>query len=112
MQTINFKEQAKIYNKLEHLVLSIDDLSSKLNGDIFNFKHLLRDCLRDVPNKVMEGFKSTRKISHKKSIAFAKESLEQCKQYLSMMNQMKIESTKELINQVEEINKLLEEQSY
>lgn len=112
MQTVNFKENAKIYDKLEHLVLSINNLSSKLNGDIFNFKHLLRDCVQDVPDKIREGLKSTQKISHRKSFAFAKESLEQCKQYLSMMNQMKIESTNELIKQVEEINKLLEEQSY
>lgn len=112
MQTINVKKQAKFFDKLEHLVFSIDDLSSQLNGDIFNFKHLLRECLRDVPNKVKEGFKSPQKISHRKSLAFAKESLEQCRQYLSMMGQMKIESTKELIKQVEEVNKLLEEQSY
>lgn len=112
MQTKNFKEKAKIYDKIEHLVLSIDNLSSKLNGDIFNFSHLLRDCVRDVPNKIKEGLKSTQRILHRKRLAFAKESLEQCKQYLSMMNLMKLESTNDLIKQVEEINKLLEEQSY
>ncbi|MGQ9818536.1 MAG: four helix bundle protein [Candidatus Kapaibacteriales bacterium] len=111
MQTLSFKEQNKIYDKLEHFVLSIDDLSFKLNGDLFNFKYLLRDCVREVPNKVKEGFSSNHKVSHRKSLAFAKESLEQCKHYLSMMNQMKIGSTKELIKQVEEINKLLEGQS-
>lgn len=107
---MDFNERNRIYNKLEDFVVSINDLSSKMNGDIFNFKNLLQECIRGVPDKVKEGFNTNHKVSHKKNLAFAKESLEQCKQYLSMMDRMKMVSTTDLIKQVEEINRLLEEQ--
>lgn len=111
MEPQNMNKQNQIYDKLEEFVLSIHHLSSMMNGDLYNFKNILRECVSEVPDKIKEGFNSNRRVSQLKSFAFAKESLEQCKQYLSMMNKMRMISTIDLIKQVEEINFLLDEQS-
>ncbi|MCX7880705.1 MAG: hypothetical protein N2517_08590 [Ignavibacteria bacterium] len=106
-----FDNQELLKTKVEGLLLSINELSRNLNGDIYNFASVLRECVQELPNIIENSIKFERKINRMKQIAIAKESLLQCKNYLSMMKRMKMVSTSDLISQVEEINKLLENQS-
>ncbi|ROL58665.1 hypothetical protein D9V87_08340 [Bacteroidetes/Chlorobi group bacterium MS-B_bin-24] len=97
-----------IKKKVESFLGSIDNLTNHLNGDIFNFKNALKDCVQDIPNILEFSFNTGHLLERKKNIAIAKASLEQCKTYLSMLKSMRIVSTNDLIAQVEEINRLLE----
>jgi hypothetical protein len=107
---LEFGEQKLLKEKVDSFVFSVRELSKKLNGDIFSLRNLLVQCVRDVPEMVDAGLKSERLLSKKKHLAIARESLEQCKTYLSMLKSMRMVSTLELIRQIEEINKLLEKQ--
>lgn len=103
-----YKTNDTIKEKVESFLCSIDELATHLNGDIFNFKSVLKDCIQDIPNILEYSFKTGHWLERKKNIAIAKASLEQCKTYLTMLKSMRIVSTHELIAQVEEINRLLE----
>lgn len=99
-----------LQEKINSFILSLDEFSSKLNGDIYNFRFLIADCMQNVPEKLMQSLVQTKPLERKRNLAIAKESLEQCKQYLSMINRMRMISTSDLIAQVEKINELIEKQ--
>ncbi len=107
-----FSNQAaeNLQEKINSLILSLDEFSSKLNGDIYNFRFLIADCMQNVPEQLRKGLIQTQPLERKRNLAIAKESLEQCKQYLSMINRMRMLSTGDLIAQVEKINELIEKQ--
>ncbi|MCX7908866.1 MAG: four helix bundle protein [Ignavibacteria bacterium] len=109
---INSENQKAIYlkRKVNLFVSTINELSKRLNGDIYNMQSMLRQCVQDVPNLLEEGLKSGKTISKLRNFVIAKESLEQCKKYLGMLKSMRKVSTQDLIRQVEEINRLIENQ--
>lgn len=99
-----------LQERINSFILSLDEFSSKLNGDIYNFRFLIADCMQNVPEKLVQGLIQSRPLERKRNLAIAKESLEQCKQYLSMISRMRMISTSDLIAQVEKINELIEKQ--
>lgn len=99
-----------LQEKINSFILSLNEFSSKLNGDIYNFRFLIADCMQNVPEQLKQGLIQTRPLARRRSLAIAKESLEQCKQYLSMIDRMRMISTGDLIAQVEKINELIEKQ--
>ncbi|MEJ5287403.1 MAG: hypothetical protein CH6_1773 [Candidatus Kapaibacterium sp.] len=103
-----FQEEVNLKEKVNTFVFSVNELSKKLNGDIYGLRFLLTQCVKDVPKVVDAGLNSNKQLSRRKHLAVARESLEQCKNYLSMLKSMNIVSTSDLIHQVEEINKMLE----
>ncbi len=105
---IQRKSNDLIKEKIELFIGSIDKLAENLNGDIYNFKNVIKGCVKDIPDILNFSLNSNHLYIKRKNIAIAKESLEQCKTYLSMLNSMRMVSTKELITQVEEINRLLD----
>lgn len=94
--------------KVNSFIFSVNELTKKLNGDIYSMRNLLVQCVKDVPEVVDAGLNSKKELSRKKHFAVARESLEQCKTYLAMIKTMKMISTTDLIRQVDEINKLIE----
>ncbi len=102
------KSEDLIKEKIEMFIGSIDKLAENLNGDIYNFKNVIKGCVKDIPNILNITLNSNHLKTKRKNFSIAKESLEQCKTYLSMLNSMRMVSTKELITQVEEINRLLD----
>jgi hypothetical protein len=99
-----------LQEKINSFISSLDEFSSKLNGDIYNFRFLIADCMQNVPEQLKQSLIQTRPLERKRNLAIAKESLEQCKQYLSMISRMRMISTGDLIAQVEKINELIEKQ--
>lgn len=97
-------------NKVDVFVSGVSEISSKLNGDIYNLRNKLNQCVRDIPNFLEAGFKSPKQVIRVKNFLIARESLEQCKTYLSMLRTTKMASTQDLITQIEEINKIIENQ--
>lgn len=96
--------------KVEKFLNSLGELSSKLNGDIYNIRGILPLIAKDIPNRLDAGLNSTKSFMRLKNFAIAKESLNQCRTYLSILKSMKVVSAKELIHQADEIGKLMENQ--
>jgi len=106
----NYVNEKDLAKKVNVFVDSVNQLTKRLNGDIYNLQNAITQCVQGIPEIVAEGLNSSRKLSKMKNLAIARESLEQCKRYLSMLKIMKFVSTQDLINQVEEINKLMDNQ--
>lgn len=104
------KAQENLQEKINNFILSLDEFASKLNGDIYNFRYLIADCMQDFPEKLKQSLVQNQPIERKRNLAIAKESLEQCKHYLSMINKMRMVSVGDLIVQAEKINELIEKQ--
>lgn len=97
-------------NRLEVFISGVTEISNKLNGDIYNLRNKLNQYVKDIPNFLEAGFSSSRNVLRVKNFLIARESLEQIKTYLSMLKTTKIASTQNLIKQIEEINKIIENQ--
>lgn len=107
---VNKQSSFSLKDKVNSFVLNVNKISKELNGDIYNIPKILDQYVQDIPDFLEAGMNSTRYLSKIKNFAIARESLEQCKTYLEMLKSMKVVSTQDLINQIEEINKLIENQ--
>ncbi len=109
MNIENYNEKV-LKTKVDNFLNSLGELSSKLNGDIYNIRSIFSQFAKDIPVRLDAGLSSSRSLMRRKNFAIAKETLNQCRTYLSILNSLRIVSVKELLNQIDEINNLMENQ--
>jgi four helix bundle protein len=97
-----------LWQKVLQFVQAVVVLSDSLpNNDFHQLRHRLRSIADDVPESLRIGFSQERKIDKMKSLIKAYGSLEECREYLGLVELLRYGSTRDLIKQIDELSKML-----
>lgn len=101
-----------VWQKAHQLVLSIYRLSEGFpKKEMYGLTSQLRRAAISVPANISEGFKKKGKADKSKYMNIAQGSLEECRYYLILVNDLEYGNSLELMSQLEEVSKLLESYS-
>jgi four helix bundle protein len=98
-----------VWQKAHQLVLLIYEYSSAFPKiEIFGLTSQLRRAITSVPANIAEGFKKKGKNDKLRFMNIAQGSLEECRYYLILAQDLKYGDNSELKEKLEEVSKLLE----
>jgi four helix bundle protein len=101
-----------VWQKAHQLVLSIYRLSEGFpKKEMYGLTSQLRRAAISVPANISEGFKKKGKADKSKFMNIAQGSLEECRYYLILVNDLGYGNSLELMSKLEEVSKLLERYS-
>lgn len=101
-------EDVEIWRKSHVFVLEIYRLTENFpKHELFGLTSQLRRAAVSIPANFAEGFKKTGKPDKLRFYNIAQGSLEECRYYLILANDLNYGDTKELKLMVEEISKML-----
>lgn len=111
------RQQAKrfqdliVWQKAHQFVLSVYNYSAEFpKTEIYGLTSQFRRAAVSIPANIAEGFKKKTKPDKAKFLNIAQGSLEECRYYLILSNDLNYGESSELLGQLEEVSKLL--QSY
>lgn len=97
-----------IMEKTEELVNSIELLSNCLPAtDFHDIKFNLLSYLSMTPQKIEQGLKPSKKIEKVRNLIKATVALSEIKNYLNLAEELNYCKTREIINEVDSISRLL-----
>lgn len=97
-----------ILQKANELVSNINSLSDELHGDyLYELKDKLKCSIANLPERIADGFKVQSRIEQIRMNIKANSHLEECKDYLSLLEKVRFIKTDNLKSQIEEISTLL-----
>jgi four helix bundle protein len=98
-----------VWQKSHHWVLNIYALTRTFpKEELFGLTSQLRRAAISVPANIAEGFKRRSDNDKAKFYNIAQSSLEECRYYLILANDLKLGESKNLIEDLEAISKILE----
>jgi four helix bundle protein len=113
-RTIMDKEKSKrftdltVWQKAHAFVLSIYRLSSSFpKSEIYGLTSQLRRAAVSIPANIAEGFKKRSSAEKVRFMNIAQGSLEECRYYLILVNDLKYANSEGLSNQLDEVGRLL-----
>jgi four helix bundle protein len=99
----------KVWQKAHRWVLKIYRLSASFpKHELFGLTSQLRRAAVSVPANIAEGFKKKGKADKSRFYNTAQGSLEECRYYLILVNDLHYGETKEIMSDLEEISKMLD----
>jgi four helix bundle protein len=99
-----------VWVKASSLARSIISLSETLpENQIYQLNMRLKNSAVSVPVNIVEGFSKIKKIDKIRSFIKANGTLAECRDYLSLVQQLKYGNTNHLIAQIDELAVLLNE---
>ncbi len=109
-----YKETAKtfrnliVWQKAHKFVLEIYKFSSKFpKEENYGLTSQIRRAAISIPSNIAEGFKKRGKKDKVRFFNISQGSLEECRYYLILSNDLGYGNTYELLSQIEEVSKLL-----
>lgn len=97
-----------VWQKAHKFVISIYQLTSGFpKGEIYGLTSQLRRAAVSIPANIAEGFKRTGKSDTVRFMNMSQGSLEECRYYLILANDLRYSNTQNLLKQLDEIGKLL-----
>ncbi len=98
-----------VWQKAHQFVLSVYKLSDNFpNSEIYGLTSQFRRAAISIAANIAEGFKKKTKPDKVKYMNIAQGSLEECRYYLILANDLGYGDTSMLMSQLEEVSKLLE----
>jgi four helix bundle protein len=97
------------WQKSHQLVLLIYQYSEAFpKKEIFGLTSQLRRAIISVPANIAEGFKKRGKLDKMRFLNIAQGSLEECRYYLILANDLNYGDNLDIHNKLEEVSKLIE----
>ncbi len=97
-----------LWKKTEELVESINDFSHRIpNGSLYDLDSRLRRCVEDLPGSIENCFRQSSGVGQLRSIIKAGTFLEECKDYLKLVECLQYGETNNLISRIEEIREMM-----
>ena len=97
-----------VWQKAHQFVLSVYRLSKGFpREEIYGLTSQLRRAAISVPANIAEGFKKKGRLDKVRFMNIAQGSLEECRYYLILSNDLEYANTVKLMLQLEEVSKLL-----
>ena len=97
-----------ISQKAEALVFSVTRFSETLpSNEIYHLKMRLQNCVTGLPDSLLNGLEKKSKIDKIRSFVAANGCLEECRNYLTLVEKMKYGSVSDILKQVDEVSDLL-----
>jgi four helix bundle protein len=107
----NFQELI-VWQKAHQFVLSIYQLTNEFpKSEIYGLTSQLRRASVSVPANIAEGFKKRTKPDKTRFMNVAQGSLEECRYYLILTQDLEYGDTRELMLHLDEVSRLLESYS-
>jgi four helix bundle protein len=98
-----------VWQKAHQFVLSVYKLSDNFpNKEIYGLISQIRRAAISIAANIVEGFKKKTKPDKVKYMNIAQGSLEECRYYLILANDLGYADTSILMSQLEEVSKLLD----
>ena len=98
-----------VWQKAHQFVLSVYKLSDNFpNREIYGLISQIRRAAISIAANIVEGFKKKTKPDKVKYMNIAQGSLEECRYYLILANDLGYADTSILMSQLEEVSKLLD----
>ena len=102
-----------VWQKAHQFVLSVYSFTAAFpKTEIYGLTSQFRRAAVSIPANIAEGFKKRTKPDKAKFFNIAQGSSEECRYYLILSNDLNFGDTAALINQHEEVSKLLESYLY
>ncbi|MFP4528974.1 MAG: four helix bundle protein [Candidatus Kapaibacterium sp.] len=103
--------QDDLREKAIRLVQSIDSFTDSLPlSEIYQLRKRLKYCISNLPPNIEKGLKDSGKLNRIRCFIKANGSLEECREYLELVEKLKYAPTDKLKEQVDEIRQLLVEE--
>ena len=103
----NFQDLV-VWQKAHQFVLSVYRISKAFpREEIYGLTSQLRRAAISVPANIAEGFKKKGRLDKVRFMNIAQGSLEECRYYLILGNDLEYANTMKLMLQLEEVSKLL-----
>jgi len=97
-----------VWQKAHQFVLSVYRLSKGFpREEVYGLTSQLRRAAISVPANIAEGFKKKGRLDKVRFMNIAQGSLEECRYYLILSNDLEYANTMKLMLQLEEVSKLL-----
>ena len=97
-----------VWQKAHQFVLKIYSITKTFpKEEMFGLTSQLRRASISIPANIAEGFKKKSKLDKGRFYNISQGSIEECKYYLILANDLNYFNTKEIFNDLEEISKLL-----
>jgi four helix bundle protein len=98
-----------VWQKSHQFVLSVYQLSSNFpKSEIYSLTSQLRRAAISIPANIVEGFKKRGLADKIRFLNIAQGSLEECRYYLILVQDLGYANTKDISSLLEEVSKLLE----
>jgi four helix bundle protein len=98
-----------VWQKAHQFVLSVYQFSDNFpQKEVYGLTAQLRRASISIPANIAEGFKKRTKPDKVRFMNISQGSLEECRYYLILANDLKYGNSSELMSQLEEVSKLLE----
>ncbi|MFA5423220.1 MAG: four helix bundle protein [Phycisphaerae bacterium] len=97
-----------VWQKAHSFVLAIYDFSSDFpKSEIYGLTSQLRRAAVSVAANIAEGFKKTGPADTIRYMNISQGSLEECRYYLILVNDLNYGQSRDLLNQLDEVGRLL-----
>jgi four helix bundle protein len=97
-----------VWQKAHKFVLSVYRLSENFpKSEIYGLTSQLRRAAVSIPANIAEGFRKRSKSEKAYFLGVAQSSLEECRYYLILANDLRYGNTAECSAQIEEVSKIL-----
>lgn len=97
-----------VWQKAHKFVLNIYSITNKFpKEEMFGLTSQLRRASVSIPANIAEGFKKKSKLVKARFYNISRGSIEECKYYLILANDLSYSNTKGIFKELEEISKLL-----
>jgi four helix bundle protein len=107
MVTNNFKDLL-VWQKVHSFVLKIYKMTDNFpKSEMFGLTSQIRRSSVSIAANIVEGYKKKGKLDKLRFFNIAQGSLEETRYYLILAKDLKYHDTKELLNSIEEISKML-----
>ena len=107
-KTANTFQDLIVWQKAHQFVLGIYEFSNEFPKDEnYGLTSQLRRAAISIPSNIAEGFTKIGKKDKVRYFNISQGSLEECRYYLILSNDLGYGNTSELLSQIEEVNKLL-----
>jgi four helix bundle protein len=101
-----------VWRKAHAFVLNVYRLTGQFpSTEVYGLTSQLRRAAVSIPANIAEGFRKASRPDKIRFMNFAQGSLEECRYYLILVNDLEYANTRALTGQLEEVSKLLDSYS-
>jgi len=98
-----------VWQKAHHFVLQVYKITDDFpDNEMYGLTSQFRRAAVSIPANIVEGFKKKTKPDKARFMNIAQGSIEECRYYLILANDLGYGVTSKLMNSLEEVSKLLE----
>jgi four helix bundle protein len=108
MSTPKSISDSMILQKANDLVNNVHRFTEDLPNDyLFDIKFRLKSAIANLPVQIADGFKVQSRIEHVRAKIRANSYLEECRDYLEIVEKFRLGNAAELKSEIEEVSNML-----